>query len=132
VDPIESGDRYRSVVVRQHLPRQRITGKLLSNKALLIGRAGNDRSAAIEQQDRGTRMLRNICREVADPLQIDNSERDPLEDSIVSHDRKSRDQTWHVIDPVDQIVAEPEFTRLERIAEVRTVGNIGPDRQWFG
>ena len=70
-DPIEPRDRRRSVVGGQHLQRQRITGKPLADKALLICRTGDDRAATIEQQDRRTRMLRSRGREVADPFHID-------------------------------------------------------------
>jgi hypothetical protein len=77
-------------------------------------------------------MLRGSRREVTDPLQIDDGKSDPLEDPIVLYDGKSRDQARQVIEPVDQIVAEPEFARIERIAEVRTVGNVEPDRQRLG
>ena len=37
-----------------------------------------------------------------------------------------------MIEPVDQIVAEPEFARRERIAKVRTIRYVQPDRQWLG
>ena len=96
-------------------------GELLADEALLVGGAGDQRAFAVEQHYRGAGLLRGARRQVADPLQVNHREHDPFDRAVVVDDGEGGDQAWHLIEPIDQIIAEREFARMQSILKVRTI-----------
>ena len=93
-------------------------GKALADRLLLVGRTGDQRAAAVDQHDRSAGTLRGGRREIADPLQIDRRhERRRRPSRLPSMIGKAATRLGHLVDAVDQIVAEREIARAQCVLE---------------
>ena len=91
-DAVEARAGHRAFVARKHVMGQTLRRERLADEVLLIGRGGNERAAAVEQQYGGARMLCGGRHQFADPLQIDHRKDDRIDRSVVSDGRKRGDE----------------------------------------
>ncbi len=130
---VEAVGRHRAFVVGRASPAPAAwPANLLADKGLLVGRTGDERAVAIEHHHRRAGMLRGGRRQVADPLQIDHREHDAFDGAVLADDGIGGNQTGHLVDLIDEIIAEREFARMQRALKMRSIGNIQADRQGFG
>src|SRR6202042_2225205 len=113
----------------EQLLRQSLVGEALADIGLLVGRAGNERTAAIEQEHRRAGMLCRRCRKLADPMQIYDRQDDATDIAVVGYDGNGGNQARRLIEMTYQVPAKREFARIQRILKMRTIGNVQPDRQ---
>ncbi|MGA9895868.1 MAG: hypothetical protein WBQ55_26755 [Xanthobacteraceae bacterium] len=123
LDAVEIRNRDGAAVISEHFPRQFAVGEALADIGLLIGRAGDERARAVEQQDRSAGMLGGR-REIADPLQIDHRHHDATERAVILDDRIARDDARHIVGAADHVIAERKFARGHHALKVRSVRHI--------
>ena len=131
-DAVKTFGRHRALVAREHVMGQALRGERLADEVFLIGRAGDQRAAAVEQEDRGARALRGRRYQLADPLQVDHRKHDAADAVVVADHRKRGDEARPLMNPVDQVIAQREVTGMQRILKMRTIGHVQSDDVGLG
>ena len=111
---------------------QALCGERLADEVFLIGRAGDQRAAAVEEEDRSARTLHGGRYQFADPLQIDHRKHDAIDGVVVADHGKRGDEARPLMNPVDQVIAQREVTGMQRILKMRTIGHVQSDHVGLG
>ncbi len=126
-DAVKAFGRHRAFIAREHVVRQFLYGERLADEVFQIGRASDQRAAAVEQEDGSARTLCGGRYQLADPLQVDCREHDAVDSVVVADHRKRGDEARPLMEPVDQIIAQRKIAGMQRILKMRTIGHVQSD-----
>ena len=106
-----------------------MAGEVLADELLLAGGSGQHRAAAVNDDHLGAEALRRAGGDVADPIQVEGRG-DYGGDLIAVLDHRERGhQARNAVDPSDEVIAQREVARLQRILEIRAVRNVQSDHR---
>ena len=113
-----SGDG--ALILRRHATEQGVVIDLAANEVLRIGRGGDECAGAVDQEHGIFRLLADTCGELVDPLQIDRGQND-ADDGAIRVDRGKRaEHGRYAVGRIDEVVAQREFARFQRMFENAT------------